>query len=119
MRDDWKAIPVSPAMYQVAKARGSKSFRAWLHKTGLQVLVGVEPIFADGVEGFHLSISLPDRYPTWDEQVMAIRDLLPGALEYASYVVPEQEHINEHEFCFHWWQSGRSNAERVYRARWV
>ena len=56
-------------------------------------------------EGFwHLSISHPTRYPTWDEIFLAWYDLVPGAgsqFEGAIILPRKTEYVNIHPNCFH------------------
>ena len=57
---------------------------------------------------WHLSISFRDaadqmtRYPSWDEQVEAIRALLPVDLTYVQIVPPDDEYVALHPTTFHW-----------------
>lgn len=61
-----------------------------------QVLVGVDP----GL-GWHLSISCPNRYPTWDEIKAARYDLVPDEVTLAMLLPPRDEYVNVHSNCFH------------------
>ena len=60
------------------------------------VLAGMEP----GI-GWHLSISTPHRYPTWDEIKTARYDLVPHNITMAMLLPPPSEYVNVHENCFH------------------
>ena len=51
--------------------------------------------------GWHLSVSHPKRYPTWDEVVKARYELLPEDVTMALYLPPLSEYVNVHETCFH------------------
>jgi hypothetical protein len=64
-----------------------------------RVLVGVE----DG--RWHLSISHPNRYPTWDEIREARYQLCPGEIDVVMYLPKVGEYINIHPHCFHLWQA--------------
>ncbi len=70
----------------------------WYHWGDLSVCVAKE-------EGFwHISISLPYRYPTWDEILAAWYDLVPGACEdfEGAIILPRKsEYVNIHPNCFH------------------
>lgn len=69
----------------------------WL-KGMLKVFVAVE-------EGaWHLSISHPSRYPTWDEIKEARYRLLPDEIYMAMILPPSGEYVNVHENCFHLWE---------------
>lgn len=50
---------------------------------------------------WHLSISHPTRYPTWDEIRDARYDLLPDDVTMAMLLPPRAEYVNIHENCFH------------------
>lgn len=52
--------------------------------------------------GWHVSISHPDRYPTWDEVAAAWYGLVPDADRRtgAMLLPPKAEYINIHNFCF-------------------
>lgn len=62
----------------------------------LFVMVGWEP----GL-GWHLSISHPDRYPSWDEIRDARYELLPDACTMGLFLPPRMEYVNVHPNCFH------------------
>lgn len=50
---------------------------------------------------WHLSVSHPKRYPTWDE-IKAIRyGLLPDELTFAILFPPMAKYVNVHPNCFH------------------
>lgn len=52
-------------------------------------------------ERWHLSISHPHRYPTWDEIRRARYDLLPDDITMAMLLPPKSEYVNVHPNCFH------------------
>ena len=62
----------------------------------LAVIVAWEP-----GDGWHLSISHPTRYPTWDEIRDARYDLLPDDCTMAMLLPPRAEYVNLHPNCFH------------------
>lgn len=53
--------------------------------------------------GWHMSISLPFRNPTWEEIRDAWYDLVPGAtkMNAAMFLPPKDEYVNVYEYCFH------------------
>ena len=67
-----------------------------------QVMLSGEQEIAEN--GWHFSISHPNRYPTWDEQKQARYQLCPAEITMASYLPPMSEFVNIHENCFHWWE---------------
>jgi len=66
----------------------------------LKVIVGRHPI--DG--RWHLSISHPKRYPTWDEIKAARYQLIPNNVTMAMLLPPKEQYINIHNNCFHLWE---------------
>jgi hypothetical protein len=53
---------------------------------------------------WHLSISHPSRYPTWNEIHDARYSLLPNNLTMAMLLPPMEEYVNIHNNTFHLWQ---------------
>lgn len=64
----------------------------------LLVIVSIDAGF------WHLSVSHPKRYPSFDE----IRDVrykyLPNNITVAMLFPPKEEYVNLHPNCFHLWQ---------------
>lgn len=56
--------------------------------------------------GYHMSISHPERYPTWDEIVYYRYRLLPENITMVMYLPPLSQYVNLHENCFHLHQEG-------------
>ena len=69
-----------------------------VHQLG-KCMIFVSPPFNG--EGWHISISHPTRYPTWDEIAKARYDLLPNEITMAMILPPRGEYVNVHSFCFH------------------
>lgn len=59
----------------------------------------------DAKEGWqHVSVSLPNRCPTWQEMSM-IKNLFWGEEETVIQFHPKKsEHINNHPYCLHLWK---------------
>ena len=55
---------------------------------------------------WHISISAPTRYPTWDEIYTAWYDLVPDASNInGAIILPRKaEYVNMHPNCFHVYQ---------------
>lgn len=52
----------------------------------------------------HLSVSLPDRTPTWEE-MEHVRQLFAKPAEvWYQFGVPAKQHVNFHPYCLHWWR---------------
>lgn len=52
---------------------------------------------------WHISISVPYRYPTWDEIYTAWYDLVPNASQITGAIIlpRKTEYVNIHPNCFH------------------
>ncbi|MGA9668276.1 MAG: hypothetical protein WBQ94_03665 [Terracidiphilus sp.] len=63
--------------------------------------VSVHVAMEDGL--WHISISVPYRYPTWDEIYTAWYELVPGAenIQGAIILPRKAEYVNIHSNCFH------------------
>jgi hypothetical protein len=70
--------------------------------TNLTILVGREG--DDKVTRLHLSISHPQRYPSWDEIKEARNALLPSSKDFAMIFPREGDYVNIHAYCFHLWE---------------
>lgn len=53
---------------------------------------------------WHLSITHPTRYPTWDEIKKARYDYCPDDVEMAHILPPLEYYVNVHPNCFHLWE---------------
>lgn len=106
-RNGWIQVPISPPVWKLlASDPDVRSVRAFV-KDELMVLVASEPIMPDGSAGWHISISHPTRYPTWEEQKDARYSLVPDSAYMVSVLPPIADYLNVHPNCFHWWQVPR------------
>ncbi len=83
---------------------GNMASKAWTHKlvTGFNVLRS-KSTMNDGSEWVHVSVSLPDRLPTWAE-IAKVKLEFIGGPQYAYHIVPaELDHVNVHNYCMHIW----------------
>ena len=53
---------------------------------------------------WHMSISHPSRYPTWDEIKEARYKYTPNEVTMAMLLPPKEEYVNVHPNCFHLWE---------------
>lgn len=68
-------------------------------------------IASDGMGWEHVSVSLEDRTPTWDEMCF-IKDLFWNVDETVIQYHPKKsEYINKHPFCLHLWKRVDSDYE--------
>ena len=84
-------IPV-PQTVAIKIEPGARAYR----RNHCIVIVGHTPF-----TGWHLSISHPARYPTWDEIADARYTLVPDNVTMAMILPPKAEYINLHPNCFH------------------
>lgn len=66
-------------------------------------------VASDGCDYDHVSVSLPDRIPTWDEMCF-IKNIFFEDEEIAlQYHPAKSKYINEYEFCLHLWRPQKEN----------
>lgn len=70
--------------------------------TGCFILIAKEGDEKD--KRWHLSISHPLRYPTWDEIKEARYSLLSRTKDFAMILPREGDYVNIHPNCFHLWE---------------
>lgn len=99
-----KPTPLSPTAFAVPRETGfsmeglepgSKHYKAGK----LQIIVS--PPYAKAGLGWHISISHPERYPSWDEIMYYRYRLCPKDITMVMYLPPLNEYVNLHEHCFH------------------
>lgn len=81
---------------QLSPIPGTKAYR-W---GDVNVIVGKEPKV-----GWHLSISVRYRNPTWEEIRDARYRFVPEDVTMAMFLPPIGEYVNIHDFCFHLYES--------------
>jgi len=59
---------------------------------------------SDGMGWDHVSVSLPDRCPTWDEMTYITQLFFKDDETVMQLHVPPVEHMNNHPFCLHLWR---------------
>ena len=61
-------------------------------------------IASDGMEWEHVSVSLPNRAPNWNEMCY-IKELFWDAEDLViQYHPPKSQYVNNHSFCLHLWR---------------
>lgn len=53
---------------------------------------------------WHVSVSHPKRYPTWDEMASARERFTPDEVTMAMLLPPRGEYVNLHSTCLHLWE---------------
>lgn len=71
------------------------------------ILLSRDPAGVDGERLWHLTISCPERHPTWDEIKTARYRLLPLDLTFAMLLPPPEHYVNlpEQDHVFQLWES--------------
>lgn len=96
---EWVEVPVPEALRLALYGSGASHVKAYRRPAGdgdLRVFVAKEP-----PNGWHLSISHPRRYPTWDEIADARYSLAPPNITMAMLLPPPSEYVNAHKTTFH------------------
>lgn len=67
-----------------------------------RVTILISPPVESANMGWHMSISHPERYPTWDEVAKAWYELVPDAdNRVGAMILPKREdYISIHNYCF-------------------
>lgn len=80
----------------------------WQSADDLQVFASLDPLphlaITSKPRFLHVSISRPDRYPGWDEQVMVVEAIAGPDLDMAMIKPRRADYISPHPNCFHWWE---------------
>lgn len=61
-------------------------------------------IASEGLGWDHVSVSTRARCPTWDEMQFVRRLFFRDDETVMQLSVPKNDHINNHQFCLHWWK---------------
>lgn len=64
-------------------------------------------LVSESPEGWHMSISHANHYPTWDEIRDARYEFIPDAIVMAMLLPPRAEYVNLQSNTFHLWEIGR------------
>lgn len=73
------------------------------YQNGRLHVIASSRVETDGRRWAHVSMSFPDRLPSW-EDVKRVRDAILGPTRTAVHVVPPaSEHYNVHSYCLHLW----------------
>lgn len=97
MKKDNKEID----QYRIAGEGNNGAYQIPIHACGSVVTV----ISSDGLGWDHVSVSLKNRCPKWDE-MQYIKDLFFDPSETAVQFHPKKEkHINNHPYCLHLWKN--------------
>jgi hypothetical protein len=66
--------------------------------------IELKVIASDGGGWDHISISLEDRCPTWDEMECVRKHFALPHEVWLQFGLPPKDHINCHPYCLHWFR---------------
>lgn len=72
----------------------------------MKVAVGHE-LYGEKWLKWHISVSRPDRCPTWDELKQAKYSLLPAGVDVEMQIIfprKAEDYVDIHQFCLHLWE---------------
>ena len=61
-------------------------------------------IISDGLGWDHVSVSLPDRCPTWEEMCYIKNLFFQSHETVIQYHPPQRQYVNNHKYCLHLWR---------------
>jgi hypothetical protein len=81
----------------------------------LRVMVSISTV-KDGSEWYHLSVSRPNRLPTWQELMKAKLEFLGPHVEAYQVLPAESDYVNLHPNCLHLWSpvDGKRRVANLY-----
>lgn len=79
---------------------------------------GLRIIASNGAGWDHVSVSLPDRCPTWDDMEYVRKLFFKPDETVMQLHVPESDHINNHPYCLHLWRPQTSDEIQIIKADW-
>lgn len=88
-RREFREVPITPEIARGLEP-GTKAYRMGR----CLVLISRQKV------GWHLSISRPERLPSWEEVRDARYELIPDEATMAMLLPPRSEYVNVHQFCF-------------------
>jgi hypothetical protein len=82
---------------------GVKAARVWEHRlVELRVLRSISTTKI-GDKWIHLSVSRPDRLPSWEELSKVKDEFLGAEAEAYQVLAKRSDHVNTHPYCLHLW----------------
>ncbi len=97
-----KQVAVPSGVYHFFKEQGSTRVQRFVSKDGLSILYSVDKTQHGDL--LHLSVSKPDRYPSWDE-IVEVKEALMGDIDTMMVIPKKEDYVNLHQYCFHVWQT--------------
>lgn len=97
--------------WRITDPKVLRRFAGWAgdHACGAFILQGngdsiLRVIATADDEWDHVSVSLVDRCPTWEEMERVAKVFFKLNEHAMQLHLPESEHINCHPYCLHWWR---------------
>ena len=91
----------TPEYWNELKSPAPEYMRVWRNR-GLQTLIS-KSITKDTRWWWHVSVSRPDRMPTWQELAKVRKDFFGEEIEFYQVLPKRSEYVNVHQFCLHMW----------------
>lgn len=82
-------------------------------------LVRFTCIASDGEGWEHVSVSRPDRCPTWEEMSRIKSKFWDPEDAVIQIHPPESTYVNNHPYCLHLWRKAGTNAYCEWPASWL
>lgn len=96
--DAYRLLDYERRFYGTTGDGGNGVFKVFVKGKSLHVIA------SNGGGWEHVSVSKPNRCPTWDE-MCAIKDMFFGPEEcVVQYHPPKSEYVNNHPYCLHLWR---------------
>ena len=93
-------VEIAHPMRSVAHQNGAKQFAVYAMGE-CQIFAGIEPCGHHGEMRWHMSISHPRRYPSWDEIAHARYAVVPDEANMMMSLPSREDYVNVHQHCFH------------------
>lgn len=82
---------------------GNIAGRAWRHKLMNMTVIRSRSTAGDGSNWIHVSVSRPDRIPTWAELSKVKDEFIGEDREAYQVLAARSDHVNIHPHCLHLW----------------
>lgn len=98
-------VATQPMVLPVGWRVGERFVNAvvYRHDQSQMTVIAEVKRYADDREWLHVSLSFPDRMPSW-ETLKSVRDLFVGRERTVLQVLPPAaKYVNKHPYCLHLW----------------
>ena len=94
----------SPRTLQLLGPKGGNHGNGFFHVPTEDHKYLLRVMASDGMGWDHVSVSLPDRCPNWDEMSLVHRMFFKPTEEAMQLHVPVKDHVCHHPYCLHLWR---------------